>query len=203
MKSLYDILEVPKDANTVEIKKAYKTLSMKYHPDRETGDEEKFKAIKEAYEVLSDSERKAKYDATGATGNRQIDYTTKLFQLFEAAISRANDLATTDVLAICNDLVDSTISEGERQKAQFNKEVARIEVFLERLSSKNDNTIIHDLYRNKLSSLQQHISIIEEEIAYQKVIKEKLKDFDYSYTKTAREDNMYTATTWVENWGIK
>lgn len=61
----YEILGVSKTAEEREIKKAYKRLAMKYHPDRNQGDKEaeaKFKEIKEAYEVLTDSQKRAAYD---------------------------------------------------------------------------------------------------------------------------------------------
>jgi len=64
----YEVLGVDKSAGEDEIKKAYRKLAMKYHPDRNPDDkeaEEKFKEINEAYEVLSDSDKKAKYDQFG------------------------------------------------------------------------------------------------------------------------------------------
>ena len=69
-KDYYDILGVDKDANQKEIKKAYRNLSKKYHPDISDRDdaEEKFKEITEAYEVLSDEEKRAKYDKYGHAG---------------------------------------------------------------------------------------------------------------------------------------
>jgi molecular chaperone DnaJ len=60
----YDILGVKKDASTDEIKKAFRRLARKHHPDA-GGDEEKFKEINEAYEVLSDSEKRQQYDQYG------------------------------------------------------------------------------------------------------------------------------------------
>ena len=62
----YDILGVAKDASEEDIKKAYRRLAMKYHPDRETGDENKFKEISEAYEHLGDSAKKQAYDNRGS-----------------------------------------------------------------------------------------------------------------------------------------
>jgi DnaJ-class molecular chaperone len=64
----YSLLGVPENANADEIKKAYRKLSLKYHPDRNQGDVEKTKAfqkINEAYETLSDSDKKAEYDMRG------------------------------------------------------------------------------------------------------------------------------------------
>jgi len=63
-KSLYDILEVPKDASEAEIKKAYRKLSLQYHPDRNSDPEAEtvFKKVNEAHEILSDSNKRREYD---------------------------------------------------------------------------------------------------------------------------------------------
>ena len=64
----YELLGVSKSADEKEIKRAYKKLAMQYHPDRTQGDkekEEKFKEIQEAYEVLSDKQKRANYDQYG------------------------------------------------------------------------------------------------------------------------------------------
>ena len=67
----YEILEISKDASADEIKKAYRKMALKYHPDRNPDDknaEEKFKEAAEAYEVLSDPDKKARYDRFGHAG---------------------------------------------------------------------------------------------------------------------------------------
>jgi len=70
-KNYYTILETQKSASPEEIKKAYRKLALKYHPDRNKGDksaEARFKDISEAYAVLSDPEKKKEYDMFGAEG---------------------------------------------------------------------------------------------------------------------------------------
>lgn len=68
---LYEVLGVDKEASSSEIRFAYRKLAMKYHPDRNPGDEEaeqKFKEVTAAYEVLSDDEKRAQYDRFGTIG---------------------------------------------------------------------------------------------------------------------------------------
>jgi len=72
-KDFYEALGVARNASDDEIKKAYRKMAMKYHPDRNQGDkakeaEEKFKEIKEAYEILSDASKRAAYDRFGHAG---------------------------------------------------------------------------------------------------------------------------------------
>jgi molecular chaperone DnaJ len=67
----YKVLDLARNASEAEIKKAYRRLAMKFHPDRNPGDhdaEEKFKEAKEAYEVLSESQKRAVYDQYGHAG---------------------------------------------------------------------------------------------------------------------------------------
>ena len=67
----YKVLDVAKNASEADIKKAYRRLAMKYHPDRNPGDsdaEERFKEAKEAYEVLTDAQKRAIYDQHGHDG---------------------------------------------------------------------------------------------------------------------------------------
>lgn len=75
MEDLYKILGVEKTATSDEIKKAYRNLAFKYHPDRNQGDstaEEKFKQINEAYSVLGDESKRKQYDMYGnSSGNSQ------------------------------------------------------------------------------------------------------------------------------------
>ena len=67
-KDYYEILGVDRNASTDELKKAYRKIALKYHPDRNKGDktaEAKFKEASEAYHVLSDKERRTNYDQFG------------------------------------------------------------------------------------------------------------------------------------------
>lgn len=65
-KDYYNTLGVKKDASKDEIKKAFHKLAMKYHPDKNNGDDKKFKEVNEAYQVLSDDKKRSNYDQFGS-----------------------------------------------------------------------------------------------------------------------------------------
>ncbi len=64
----YEVLGISKNASEDEVKKAFRKLAVKYHPDKEGGSEEKFKEINEAYEVLKDKQKRQRYDQFGHAG---------------------------------------------------------------------------------------------------------------------------------------
>ena len=64
----YEVLGVNKSASEDEIKKAFRKAAVKYHPDKEGGDEAKFKEVNEAYEVLKDKQKRQRYDQFGHAG---------------------------------------------------------------------------------------------------------------------------------------
>lgn len=77
----YKVLDVGKDATQEQIKKAYRKLSMVHHPDRQSGNEEKFKEINKAYEVLSNPEKKKEYDNPFGNGG-QVPFGNDIFKMF-------------------------------------------------------------------------------------------------------------------------
>lgn len=76
-RDFYEVLGVSRSASQDEIKKAYRQMALKYHPDRNAGNkeaEEKFKEAAEAYEVLGDPEKRQRYDQFGYEGLRGTNY---------------------------------------------------------------------------------------------------------------------------------
>ncbi len=89
----YEVLSVGRDAGDAEIKKAYRTLAMKHHPDRNPGDakaEELFKEASEAYQVLSESEKRSAYDRFGHEGLRGMGH--QGFSSFDDIVSSFGDV---------------------------------------------------------------------------------------------------------------
>ena len=96
MRDLYEILSVQKNASEAEIKKAYRKLARKYHPDNNPGDaeaEERFKEVQGAYDVLSDPEKRKQYDQVGP-------------RIFSGAGGRGGDFQWTGNVGDLGDLSD-------------------------------------------------------------------------------------------------
>src|SRR6266540_4784215 len=91
----YEVLGVTRTAPLEEIKKAYRKLALKYHPDKNSGDstaEVKFKELSEAYEVLSDPEKRRLYDQYGHEGMRARGYAGPSFTTVEDIFSQFGDI---------------------------------------------------------------------------------------------------------------
>ena len=121
----YEVLGIGKDADEAAIKKAYRVLAKKYHPDMNPGDaeaEKKFKEASEAYAVLSDPEKRQKYDqfghaafdggAGGAGGFGGFDFSVRISVIFSAIFS-----------ATCSAAEDEAEEVTDRCEAQMSEKV--------------------------------------------------------------------------------
>ena len=95
-KSLYELLEVKMNASAEELKKAFRKMSKKTHPDK-GGTNEEFQETKQAYEVLADPKRRRRYDETGEVDEEQQDI-NRINRLFKREI---NEKDKRDYFTLC------------------------------------------------------------------------------------------------------
>jgi len=102
-KDYYEVLGIKKGASSDDIKKAYRKLAVKYHPDKNAGDkaaEDKFKEINEAYAVLSDPQKKTQYDQFGSSGFHQRYSQEDIFRGFDVGdIFKDMGIGTEDIFS--------------------------------------------------------------------------------------------------------
>lgn len=106
---LYDILGVDPKASQADIKKAYRKLAAKHHPDK-GGDEDKFKAIQKAYDILGNEEKRAHYDRTGDTGQqKQPGPEDILLMMFNQIVEAGNYCG--NIVARIEDLIEEGLQK--------------------------------------------------------------------------------------------
>lgn len=190
MKDLYELLEVEKKATKEEIKLAYKRLVKLYHPDLVSGKEKEFKAIKEAYNVLSNERRRQTYDITGSTTEItekvKIDYFKAVFDSLIVDVITESEIQTlSDVIGHLNKM---TMKLKERKKETDNK-VNRLVNFKKKIHKK-ENCNPQFFYENfifKIEELQESASNIGLEIEmFDELIQEIYKNHEFYYSY---EDN--------------
>ena len=129
MPDYYEILGVSKDASEAEIKKAYRKLAMKHHPDK-GGDQEKFKEISEAYAVLSDPQKKQMYDMYGDAGFHQQFSQEDIFRHFNFE-DIFREFGFTFGGDIFSDIFGGSFSMGGRRRGRRLERGADLETYLE------------------------------------------------------------------------
>ena len=121
----YEVLEVEKTATVEEIKKAYRKKAIQYHPDKNPGDkvaEEKFKEAAEAYDVLSNADKRARYDQFGHAGMSGAAGNGGPFGGFSGGMSLCSEISLVDI-AVASEEV-SAVSEEDSEV-----EVRNVRVF--------------------------------------------------------------------------
>lgn len=136
--TLYETLGVAKDASGETIKKAWRSLAQQYHPDKEGGDAEKFRAVQLAYEVLSDSERRAKYDQTGQTGQKPNAHSVameSLGKLLNECVD-AYEVEFTDLFSVAHDKIMETMRTADLNIQDINARIKKRQNVLKRMKFK-------------------------------------------------------------------
>lgn len=184
VKELYKILEVIESASAAEIKKAHRRLAKEHHPDK-GGDPEKFDKIQQAYEVLSDPERRAKYDETGEFEDEKDrskqEFVSFVDQVIIPEIVKANALSF-DLIGIASLSLEKSRNDAMNQKVAATSHRDQLQRSLKRIKRKDDGVdLITQMITQKVDALNGLLDQIDKALASLDRIQEELDKYEYDY----------------------
>ena len=196
--NLYKELNITEDASKAEIKKAYKKAASVNHPDK-GGDEKKFQAVKLAYDVLSDSERKARYDATGEidSGQPQQDpIESRITQLFSSMIDEGK--FSGNIVDEAIDIVRSAIGDLVSASCKVDTSLKKLNKRLGRITCKDDNNMFEIVLSGKISELADRLSKMDDEAKIMDGVLERLANYsdDLPEPKYTAGRSQWENTSW-------
>lgn len=170
--TLYDILGLAPSATADDIKKAWRFLAQRHHPDKGSGDHDKFQSIQNAYEVLSDPERRAHYDATGSAETpltpeqaaEKMRHAVAM-QLLQGAIVKALqkvDEATSDLVRAIRDVLKGALKDSNEALKANRKNQQRALDAAGRTEA--EDNVLQSLLRGLADSLNGPIAQLEDQI---------------------------------------
>jgi len=176
----YTELDVPVDASLETIKQRYRTLAQMHHPDK-GGDEELFKRIKLAYEILSDPIRRKQYDITGetTTTNAKDEAVQNLVQILLHVVPNFN-VDQDDLIHIAEmetrtmlDLVNKDIGVTERYILNLEKVLSKL-----RIKTEGEN-LLSSFIANQVNQRKQELVTFQHRVQVCNLMLEILKDYEY------------------------
>ena len=176
----YTELDVPVDASLETIRQRYRTLAQMYHPDK-GGDEETFKRIKLAYEILSDPVRRKQYDITGETTTTKVrdEAISNIIQIILHVVPSFNadeddliKIAEDDARAML-DMVNKDISNTEIQIKHFEKVLKKLRI------KTNGENVLESIIQKQIQQRKKDLIVFHKNVKVCMLMLEILKDYEY------------------------
>jgi curved DNA-binding protein CbpA len=180
MKDPYDTLGVPKNASKAEIKRAYKKAAQRAHPDRNGGNEDRFKELNAAHALLSDNGRREHYNRFGESGvsderNRALQEVAGLFIMGAENLPEGQNI---------KDMIVSQVEQGIAQRhsqiSAFRSKIANLERAMKRVKKKTPGpNLVHQFFEAQILNNKNNIAAKEKELERAKLMLEIIADYEY------------------------
>ncbi len=170
--TLYGVLGLGPEATLDQIKKAYRKLVHVHHPDKKTGDADTFRPIQHAYDVLSDPEKRKRYDETGEASTAELSEAESTFQSIVDTILRRHDPKTSIFAAVENEIRANCATFGQELRANELNE-RRLKVIKARMKPPAEGRDLAgplvdvqlECCRSRAASLRQALTIANQMLA--------------------------------------
>ncbi len=200
---LYDILGIDPKASSSDIKKAYRKKSKENHPDvagEENG--KKFTEIAHAYEVLSDKQRREKYDASGDDTDNKKSHERKIENVILTTFMKvvnSYDAFQNDIIEHMNHIMDMTIREFKNQISKAKKDKSKLEKIQKKLHyNGNQFDILGNFTDSQISSINNQIEQMKEEISLIEEAMVIMKDYNFDIEKVSSSNDDNFVNGWSQ-----
>ena len=184
--NLYDELGLPPDCTSDEIKQMYRSLAQQHHPDK-GGDEDTFKKIKLAYEVLSDPDRRAEYDSTGATQEAttvRSEALQELAGLVTYCIGKINPDRDDLILQMKNELNES-VRQIKDNIIKCNNFIINLNKILKKVNRKKEGEdFIKSIVEEQIRNRERELKNFDRKIEVSNYMYELIEDYYYGLDLT-------------------
>lgn len=191
MADYYETLGVPKNATADEIKRAYRKLAPKWHPDRSTepNAKEGFQQIQEAYEVLKDAEKRAHYDETGERKSSEDPIDVNARSLLAAAFDKVlNQGEDCNVIETVRENMHVDICQMQAAVIRTKDQISKLEKMRRLVKAKGPIDLWRGLIDQKIQTAQSFMQRLEMQLKVGKRLGEMLNDYENGYVEPERQE---------------
>lgn len=178
----YKVLGIDKDASTLKVRKAFRSLSKIHHPDK-GGDPRKFHELSLAHEILSDRDRRERYDRTGRLeASRITPERVKQFLrgTLQGALNSRDNLETVDIKQRVIESIQAGKGQAQMQRGQFENRIKRAEKMSQRLVKKEQTeSLMHQILRSEIDDMLKEIEKIDDAVELADEAIKAFEDYDY------------------------
>lgn len=185
----YTELDLPVTATSEEIRQRYRTLAQMHHPDK-GGDEELFKRIKLAYEILSNPIRRKQYDITGETSSSNIrdEALSNIIQIVLNIVSNFN-AENDNLIKIAELETKAMLDRTYNDLNNTSLHIKKLEIVLSKLRKKTDGeNILTGIISDQLKIKKEEIITLTKNVKIGMLMKEILKDYEYGLLNLAQDN---------------
>jgi len=193
-KNLYETLNIAKDSSNDIIKKGYRKMSKKHHPDK-GGNTQQFQEVSLAYNILSDDAKRKQYDETGQIpkdkpNNFYHKFGELLTKEFLPHVLKTDDIERVDIIKLFKDWVRHNLENFEEKSSEIDKHIHKLKKSLKRIKRKKKQkiAIIEMTIESGISQLENHKIALNEEIDFFKKIYDIMNNYSY---KTDKVESIY------------
>jgi curved DNA-binding protein CbpA len=193
---LYETLGVARDASPEEIHRAYRKRAMDTHPDQ-GGTSEAFGAVALAHRILSDDQKRARYDRTGRIDDEADNTDAIALELIEQLLNGAvqdPDAKHKDLIGHMSGILKASMEEAQAAIGVFVRQEHKILDLLKRFRTKNDRNVVSMLLNRRLDRVRGQVAAHERSVAAHKRAIEILKDYTFD-TEVPPGFNVFFPTT--------